>query len=172
LSNSNDWPESPFWDFSLELYGREGVPDICIDLQDRLGIDVNILLYCCWAAACGAPMLTESEVRALDAVVRDWREEVVKPLRAARRAMKAMNATDAAGHRERIRTQVKRSELEAERLQQLMLAAAMPFPVKESGESGDVRKTALANMAAYLTFLGAPPDGAEIEKLSEISACL
>jgi uncharacterized protein (TIGR02444 family) len=169
MSENTDWPDNPFWDFSLGLYGRKGIPDLCIDLQDRLGADVNILLYCCWAAVCGAPMLTESEVAALDALVRDWREDVVKPLRATRRAMKEMTAPGDTGHRERIRNQVKRSELDAERVQQLMLAAAMPLPAKESSSSGDVRKTALANMATYLTFLGAPPTDADSAKLSQIS---
>ncbi len=133
---------------------------------------MNILLYCCWAAVSGAPMLTESEVAALDSVVRDWREDVVKPLRATRRAMKEMTAPGDTGHRERIRNQVKCSELEAERVQQLMLAAAMPVPVKESGEGADVQKTALANMAAYLIFLGVPPNDADAAKLSKISDCL
>ncbi|MEK9679810.1 MAG: TIGR02444 family protein, partial [Rhodospirillaceae bacterium] len=167
-----DWPDNPFWDFSLGLYGREGIPDLCIDLQDRLGADVNILLYCCWAAVSGAPMLTESEVAALDAVVRDWREDVVKPLRATRWAMKEMTSPDDTGQQERIRNQVKRSELDAERVQQLMLAAAMPLPATESGESnvsGDVRKAALANMATYLTSLGTPPTDADSAKLSQIA---
>ncbi len=120
-------------------------------------------------------MPTESEVAALDAVVRDWREDVVKPLRATRRALKDMTVPGVAGHRERIRNQVKRSELDAERVQQLMLATAMPLPVKESGESkdfGDIRKMALANMATYLTFLGTPPTDADTAKLSQISDCL
>src|SRR5262249_40267230 len=37
-----------FWNFSLKVYGRPGVAAACIALQDGLGLDVNLLLYCCW----------------------------------------------------------------------------------------------------------------------------
>jgi uncharacterized protein (TIGR02444 family) len=35
-----------FWDFSLKVYAAAGVADECILLQDRFGIDVNLLLFC------------------------------------------------------------------------------------------------------------------------------
>ncbi len=33
----------PFWNFSLEVYGGEGVARACLELQDRRGVDVNLL---------------------------------------------------------------------------------------------------------------------------------
>ena len=41
-------PDSPFWNFSLRLYARAGVPDACLALQARHGIDVNLLFCCLW----------------------------------------------------------------------------------------------------------------------------
>lgn len=48
------------------------------------------------------------------ALVRDWREQVVKPLRAVRRAMKEKPAPGAGGESEVARQLVKSAELRAE----------------------------------------------------------
>ena len=52
----------PFWDYSLALYGRPGVEACCLRLQDRLGVDVNLLLLCCWLAARGHDTIGEDAV--------------------------------------------------------------------------------------------------------------
>ncbi len=48
-----DYPDHPFWDFSLEVYGAEGVPPACLALQEAHQLDVNIVLFCCWTGATG-----------------------------------------------------------------------------------------------------------------------
>ena len=45
-----------FWAFSLDVYGRPGVAPACLALQDRHGLDVNLLLFCCWAASQGVTL--------------------------------------------------------------------------------------------------------------------
>jgi len=40
-------PADRFWAFSLALYGKPGVAPALLGLQDRLGVDVNLLLFCC-----------------------------------------------------------------------------------------------------------------------------
>jgi uncharacterized protein (TIGR02444 family) len=39
----SDFLPHPFWNFSLELYGGDGVAEACLDLQERRRCDVNIL---------------------------------------------------------------------------------------------------------------------------------
>ncbi|GJL97797.1 MAG: hypothetical protein DHS20C06_16140 [Hyphobacterium sp.] len=39
-----------FWDWSLEKYDGSDVKSACLDLQDTFGLNVNILLWCCWLA--------------------------------------------------------------------------------------------------------------------------
>ena len=51
----SDFLPHPFWNFSLELYAGDGVAEACLDLQERRGCDVNILLFCCWLGASGRP---------------------------------------------------------------------------------------------------------------------
>ena len=79
--------EHALWDFSQDLYGRPGVAEACLSLQDRRGLDVNILLFCCWAGMRGQALTVEALAACLD-TVRPWQDQVVKPLRAVRRWLK------------------------------------------------------------------------------------
>ena len=46
-SSSSD-QGSPFWRFSLQLYRLPGVAEACIELQEKCGADVNLLLFLLW----------------------------------------------------------------------------------------------------------------------------
>jgi uncharacterized protein (TIGR02444 family) len=83
-----DWPGNPFWDYSLELYQRPGVEAACLDLQRRHGLDVNLVLLCCWQASRGAE-LDAATLREAHQAVASWQAEVVRLLRALRRRLKA-----------------------------------------------------------------------------------
>ena len=143
---------NPFWDFSLDVYGRPGVAEACLALQDRHGLDVNLLLLCCWAGAQGRT-LDSVEVGRLMAAVADWQRRVTRPLRDVRRRLKAMSGADA--HRlGALRQAVKDCELAAERIAQDLLFDALP-PAAPAG-SGEARPAdrAAANLAAYLAVAG------------------
>ncbi len=139
-------PGSPFWRFSLRLYGRPGVPAACIALQEGAGADVNVLLFCLFAAHSSRRLDTD-DVRQIAAAADPWKAGVVMPLRAARMSLRApalMIDSDGAAA---LRRSVKQIELEAERLQQEGLFKAFDFrtfggPASEAGEA------ARQNMAA------------------------
>ncbi len=100
---------NPFWQWSLVFYAQPGVAPLCLELQDTHGLDVNLVLFCCWL---GEPLDSLAEAEAL---VADWRREVVQPLRAVRRWLK--------GRDEALRAQVATQELAAEQRQQATLYA-------------------------------------------------
>ena len=50
--------DHPFWDFSLHTYSAEGVGEACIALQERRGVDVNLILFCAWNGASGRGVLS------------------------------------------------------------------------------------------------------------------
>ncbi len=83
-----DWPANPFWSYSIELYRRPGVEAACLELQRRHGLDVNLVLLCCWQASCGGRLDRALLGRAGETVA-GWQAEVVRPLRALRRRLKA-----------------------------------------------------------------------------------
>lgn len=143
-------PESPFWDFSNAVYGRSGVAKACLSLQDRRGLDVNLLLFCCWAGMRGW-QLTAAELAARIDAVRPWQDQVVKPLRAARRWLKEQHTAPAEAA-EALRQAIKAQELEAERLEQQILAEGATTEEKPGTSA-----LAAANLKAYLSALDLVP---------------
>ena len=109
---------NPLWDFSLAVYRRPGVADACLRLQDRHGVDVNVLFCFCWLTIAEGIDLEKGDVRDLVQDTEAWRDGVVRPLREVRRRMKPGfdGMPDAAV--EALRSEVKRLELESERLEQ------------------------------------------------------
>jgi uncharacterized protein (TIGR02444 family) len=84
--------------------------------QDARGVDVVFELFGDWLAAQGMP-LSDAERAEGHAHVSRWREQVVVPLRAVRRALKDEPAPGAGGGRAaaQVRRQVQQAELRAER---------------------------------------------------------
>jgi uncharacterized protein (TIGR02444 family) len=116
--------QSRFWTFSLTVYGDAAVQRECLDLQDRYGIDVNLLLFCAFIGAVHDAVLPDHDLRQAVDLVSEWHKKIVTNLREARRALPF--ATDGSPNVEAVaslRTDVKSKELEAERLEQMMLAS-------------------------------------------------
>ncbi|MDH3475008.1 MAG: TIGR02444 family protein [Rhodospirillales bacterium] len=134
---------NPFWDFSLAIYERPGVPEACLGLQDRHGLDVNLLLFCCWAGSRGRALAAGDMARLVEAAG-PWHDEVVRPLRAARRWLKGQTAAPAEPT-EALREAIKAQELEAERLAQLILLECL-----EIGMGQGSAPAAAGNLKAYL----------------------
>lgn len=105
---------NPFWDYSLASYSLEGVAPGCLVLQDTCGMDVNVLLYAAWLAHMDQ-RLSGEHLAGLEAQIFDWRERVIKPLRALRRQLQ--NDPRASGLHE----EIKALELRAEQQQQELM---------------------------------------------------
>ncbi|NWG71446.1 MAG: TIGR02444 family protein [Parvularculaceae bacterium] len=144
---------SSFWDWSLRAYSRPGASESLLKLQDEFGLNVNILLWCCWCAQAGAA-IPELGLRKAQDLVASWSHEVTEPLRAARRALKAPpKQADAAGA-EALRASVKRVELDAEKLEQAMLENLARDLTKNS-EAPDAASVARRSLARYADISGA-----------------
>jgi uncharacterized protein (TIGR02444 family) len=152
---------SPFWRFSLRIY--PAVADTCLELQDRFGVDVNVLLFLLFAADNGR-RVQPAEVRAITAAVASWNREVVVPLRSVRRFLRSppeIIDPEAAGN---LRQNVKQVELEAERLQQEGLYRNLRL--EELGAPETSREAAArSNVEAYAAELGTAFEPALVDAL-------
>lgn len=149
--------ENPLWDFSLAVYGRPGVSAACLDLQDRLGQDVNVLLFAAWAGMACKADLPADELARIDSAVAPWRAEVVRPLRAVRRRAK--------GEDDALYRRLKAAELEAERVQQDRLFALSGLTPAPGGgvtlAAANLYRLVPEGDAAVMTLLaalGTPPE--------------
>jgi uncharacterized protein (TIGR02444 family) len=171
-----DWPANPFWDYALELYRREGVEGACLDLQERHGLDVNLVLLCCWLATRGVEVERDWLAR-VGAIVDRWQAEVVRPLRGVRDRLRSELAKAPPGSiPERwpelsagLRRRVLALEIDGERLEQLLLAELAADLVATTAPGIGVasrnlcryRPFARPDREALRTLLGAAfPDGA------------
>ena len=137
------------WAFSVAIYGKSEVAPVCLALQDDHGLDVNVLLFCCWAAAEGAPPLADAAIADAVAATEPWRARAVAPLRAVRRDLKRAVVRLADARREDFRQRVAALELEAERLTQGLLVQAVPV-VPDPARTPEQRLWAGAvNLAGY-----------------------
>jgi uncharacterized protein (TIGR02444 family) len=122
------------WAFALRLYAEPGVQEACLHLQECAGVDVMLLLVAVFAASRAHIHLHSEDVRMMDDASRPWREQVVRPLRALRRRLVTGPAPAPSAASEKLRSQIKGSELAAERLENDLLAAWL-----ESKTPGEVR---------------------------------
>src|SRR5450432_3416984 len=99
------------WDETLAAYGRPGVPEACLTLQDAYGQNTSLLLWAVWAETADPGVLAE----AAD-IARRWEALALAPVRAVRRALKPAFAGVADPPREDLREDVKAVELRAERV--------------------------------------------------------
>ena len=130
------------WDWAGEAYARSGVEPLCLELQDDHLQSVPYLLWAAWAAASGRS-LSEPQLHTGADIAKAWEEDVIGPLRKARRSLRApVEGADTPGF-PALRHQVKGTELAAERL--LMESLEMMTPPRnrtaEAVEPALVRAT-------------------------------
>lgn len=157
--DSDDPHRTPLWDFSLEVYAQQNVEQECLALQERLGVDVNLLLFFAYSGAVEGVALNEKEIVEVSEFIAGWNEDIVRSLRTARRALKKAPgeiATGVAQLAEKLRAQVKTAELESERIEQCILWRWLQSRTRKQ----DRRPKALqANLGLFLARFGA--DAAE-----------
>jgi uncharacterized protein (TIGR02444 family) len=156
-SSTAPFDESPFWRFSLRFYARSKVSAACLALQEEANVDVNLLLFLLFLAE-HQRSAQSGDIARLDASVSAWREQVVKRLRDLRRALKPGIAEVPGTVSEAFRGQIKRLELESERIEQGALERFSPETIGTSASSRVA--AAQASLAAYEAQLGRafPPE--------------
>ncbi|MFN3806271.1 TIGR02444 family protein [Asticcacaulis sp.] len=130
-----------FWDWALTAYAGEGVPSLCLELQDTHGQNVPLVLFAVWAGVRGVA-LDDGTVEVAVDISRAYADTVVVPLRNIRQRMRVVVGDMDDAHREALRSRVKALEIEAERAQMEALAALI------GDGSAEPEKTARDNLLA------------------------
>jgi uncharacterized protein (TIGR02444 family) len=112
--NSSKLNDETFWQYSVATYQRNDIAPIAITLQDRFGVNVNILLLVCWCIEHGFIINLLQLRHIADAVKANS-----GPLEALRRKRKA--AKPKAGEPADTYEMLKQQELMLEREQQAVI---------------------------------------------------
>ena len=140
-----------FWDFSNQLYEKIGIAEICLNLQDELEVDVNLLLFCYWIARF-RHVPSKAEWTKIYKFSIDWQKHTVKPIRNARKSLsiKRTSNLEDTDYTE-LRRQLKINELRAEKIQQDTIQSFIKVKSKENNSfSSD---EALTNLSYYFSLL-------------------
>jgi uncharacterized protein (TIGR02444 family) len=103
------------WDFVVELYAKPGVSQACLELQDRLGVDVSFLLTILFYAKHHGIDFSVEQIASLDRSISAWRDEVIVPLRRLRRRVKGADLLNFPT--EEFYRRIKADELQAEQIE-------------------------------------------------------
>ena len=147
-----EFPDHPFWDYSLKVYMSDGVGAACLALQEAHQLDVNVVLFCVWLGASGRGALTDSEMSETTRAVGTWHDSVVRPLRAVRVRMKGGMPPSPDDLADSLRRRIQKIEIDCEHTEQLMLAAAVER--KAAASRGTEAADAAANIGCYFRALG------------------
>ncbi len=145
-----DFPDHPFWNFSVAVHQVSGVHEACLALQTRYGLDVNLLFFCCWAGHAKGARLDYRQIRQAMDSVSGWHEEIVRPIWKARWRLKPSFSGFAVERTEVLRRKLVEVELDAEYIEQLHLADSVLME-GDPNLSEEIRSDhAITNLFSYL----------------------
>jgi len=165
------FPSSDFWDFSLALYGKPGVAPACLALQERHGLDVNVLMFCLWLAASGRGPASVATLHTAFAAAESWHVEVVRHVRALRRRLKSPVGAADQTLAQALRARIQKIEIDAEHIEQLTLEATAPAVQTPKTDHDAVALAAegAVHAATYCRHIGA---GESPENIGDLGAIL
>ncbi|SHJ28466.1 TIGR02444 family protein [Roseomonas rosea] len=155
--------DNAFWRFSCAVYAAPGVAQACLELQDRHGADVNLLLLAAWLGA-NRGVRVEAAWLAEEPGA-DWHRGVIGPLRQARRRVKAGGLGDEALRQ--FHAQLLACELAAERIRQAELFRWTQ--TRRPGTPPALAMTGLARRNLALLTGDPPGSSAALDRLAQAS---
>lgn len=119
-------PTHPFWNFSVKIYRHKQIEESLITLQNERGLNVNVILFCCWYALCDQGRLSKSALKQILISIQPWHDGIVLPLRRIRRQLKTTTKPSLL----EIYREVSSHELVAEQVEQLIMIENVTYETK------------------------------------------
>ena len=142
------------WEFSAAVYSLDRVSTSVLNLQKTYGVDVNLLLLCCFAAK-RQVQLTVADLRCAESKIVDWRAAVTVPLRTVRNRLADDHVFMTLADVSVIRQSVLGGEVASEKVTQNLLEEFFEAIAVFYTGSGEVefQGLALENLSNYLQVL-------------------
>ena len=172
MDSSSAKLKNPFWDFSLQVYGKRDLADILLWFQDECQMDINLVLYCCWAGVSLTPKVSPTEMTLIRRTVNRWQSEIVQPLRFLRQTLKADSRGISTDGVEDLRAIIQQAELNAERLQQDILHERFSRELNQTLDQEEGRRHVVSNLVLYLTEMWGKPKPSQMVRVEELADAL
>lgn len=158
---------NPFWEFATWAYSQPGGEKALLSLQSRMGLDINMILFCVWLAYRGSNGndLAQHLAAALK-LSREWQRTLVEPVRTCRENLKVIiEGPDLIGRNREaataLRERLKANELDLEALQILGLYGLVSTGDQDEGAPVDIatqKEDAQNNLNVYFAATGVTLD--------------
>lgn len=150
------FPDSDFWNFSIDFYARAEVEKHCIDLQAQHQLNVNLVLLALWVSSKQRAILSVSQWQQLISVALPW-QEIIMPLRKSRQFIKDATIAWPKEFQTETRQSISEIELNAEHMQQLRLEKSVndfDIALNDTGSSEQTLTVLVTeNISHYLQAL-------------------
>jgi uncharacterized protein (TIGR02444 family) len=143
-------PDHPFWKFSVKIYAMGEVESALIKLQNERGLNVNVILFCCWYSFRGQGRLGRLQIKKLLISIQLWHERIVLPWRRLREKLKNVSVPS---WMPELRKEVLQLELIVEQIEQLMLADIFVYQSKPIRTSLQKVADMCKNIAMYCQMM-------------------
>jgi len=129
------FPESNFWNFSINFYQISDIEKSCLALQDNYQLNVNLILFCHWLALNKQQALSQSQWQILVAAAQPW-EDIIQTLRKSRRMITNSSIAWPTDFKQETSNGVSSIEINTEHMQQLSIEQAWKaFDITECEDS-------------------------------------
>lgn len=137
------------WNYTCNLYGEAEVEAACLSLQNNYSADVNVILFLCWLGSQEIFINNHKNLPSIVEVSRQWQKDIIEPLRHLRKQIGAMQGLDA----KKVKSSLLRSELEAEKSEQLaLLSLITPSQIDSAPTHSNAEKHKAVRQAIGIYF--------------------
>ena len=135
----------------MNFYKKPDVQEACYELQDHYGIDTDLLFLCLSVGTSGGGKMTRGNILQAMEAVSGWQEDILRPIRKARRRLEYSYKSFPEENTETIQNNLLQAELAAEKIKQLRLAMTVPFEQNPHLSEDKKVEDTTANIFLYLT---------------------
>jgi uncharacterized protein (TIGR02444 family) len=114
-----------FSEFAEQIVNHPHMRTVLYHLQDRLGMNVNILLFCCWFAYKGCRHLSKKDLQSIANTISPWHNQIVTELQ---KMLVVSNRMNDQYWQTNVGAMILNAELLANQMEQTMLAEIIDRP--------------------------------------------
>jgi len=148
-------PSHEFWRYSLKLYNKSVVKNLCLDLQNQHGVNINIILFCCWYAATSRGPLSKVQIQRLVYSIDRWHCEITQELRNLRALISNLPEQTWTSD---LRKEILMHELTSEHIEQLLLVQTISTPLLKNHSTQQKFDNCISSLHQYLVCLSISVD--------------
>ena len=156
--------EHPFWQFSCQIYDQ--AKEELLHLQNRHGLNINILLFCIWFTITYHTNLSKTDIKHILTMIHIWHERIILPLR---RLRDSLPRTESESWQQVLRNEILNTELSAEYIEQsLILSCVREKPIRNRKKLALQASLAYRNILTYSQILYISLDQMDFQSLSSL----